>query len=404
MIDARNVRFLKKGEKNVPNANTGISLHCHTMHSKELLDFVPYYAERIPILSYIWRREQKRSIELYGRPPEFKTGYWTPPLTGNQVVEMESASMRSLGLEGMVSITDHDSIAANVELRRDLDEEITPISMEWTVPFGEGFFHVGVHNLPGNEAMAITEQLLDYTHADGMPDDVRLHELFAMLNDCDGVLIVLNHPIWDIEMIGQQLHEQVLERFLAGHAKWIHAIEINGFRTWNENQVAIELAERLGLPIISGGDRHCMHSNTMLNVSNARTFSEFVGEIRDGHSQIVVKPEYDFPLPARQVASIAQILGNYQHFPAGRQQWSERVYFDPSDGTGLKTLSQHWNGHQPLWSRVALLALSVLSLPMMRPVIGLTVGDKDIGRNDTTAEHGFALSGTTIGAGGLQPE
>lgn len=404
MINARNVRFLAKGEKSVINADTGISLHCHTMHSKEILDFVPYYAERIPILSHIWRRQQRRSIEMYGRPPEFKTGYWTPPLTGHQVVEMEAASMRSLGLNGMVSITDHDSINANIELRRDHDEETTPISMEWTVPFGVGFFHVGVHNLPGDQASAITEQLLDYTHADGIPDDAKLHELFAMLNDCDGVLIVLNHPIWDIEMIGQQLHEQVLERFLAGHAKWIHAIEVNGFRTWQENEVAIELAESLGLPTISGGDRHCLHSNTMINVTNARTFSEFVGEIRDGHSEIVVTPEYKAPLPARQVASIAQILGNFKHFPEGRRLWSERIFFDANDGGGLKTLSAHWNGHQPLWSRAALLVLALLSQPMMRPVIGLTVGDKDIGRNDNNFEHGVALSGTQIGASGLQPE
>ena len=404
MTKAQNVQFLALNEQPCTEAVSGISLHCHTMHSKEILNFVPYYAERIPILSYIWRRELKRSIEMYGRPPEFDKGYWTPPLTGENVVEMEFESMGKLGLDGMVSITDHDSIKANVELRNDNNADRIPISMEWTVPYGEGFFHVGVHNLPADRADEIAGYLLDYTHATGMPDDDRLHELFALLNECDDVLIILNHPIWDIEMIGQQLHERVLERFLAAHAHSIHAIEINGFRAWHENEVAIDLANRLGLPIISGGDRHCMHSNTMINVSNARTFDEFVGEIRDGHSQIVVTPEYNIPLPARQVASIAQILGNYPHFPEGRKLWSERVYFDSVDGSGLKTLADHWDGRLPFWSRIALGALAILSHPLMRPVIGMTVGDHDIGRDDSKVDHTFGPIGTQIAAGGLQPE
>lgn len=408
MIKPRNVRFLAPGEDLSGEARTGVSLHCHTLHSKEILDFVPYYAERIPLVSHLWRRQLRLSIKMYGQPPDFKTGYWTPPLTAHQVFEMESANIQSLGLNGMVSITDHDSINANLEFRDDLFKDLyiekSPISMEWTVPFGEGFFHVGVHNLPADRADEIVEQLLDYTHADGEPNDARLHEIFAMLNDCENVLIVLNHPIWDIEMIGQQRHERLLDRFLAAHAKWIHAIEVNGFRTWDENEVAIALADRLGIPIVSGGDRHCLHSNTMINVSNAQTFTEFVNEVRiDGHSRIVVTPEYKRPLPVRQVASIAQILGNFQHFPEGRRLWSDRVYFDANDGLGLRTLTDHWNGRQPLWSRVALGVLSVLSHPLMSPVIGLTVGDKDIGREDGNTERGPVIDGQ-IFSGRLRTE
>jgi hypothetical protein len=405
MIKAKNVRFLARGEKLHGEARTGVSLHCHTLHSKEIMDFVPYYAERIPVVSYIWRRELQRSVKMYGRAPEFQTGYWTPPLTGHQVFDMESASMGSLGLDGMVSITDHDSINGTLELRKDVDEALVPISLEWTVPFGEGFFHVGVHNLPADRAGEITDQLLDYTHSEGEPDDARLHDLFAMLIDCPDVLIVLNHPIWDIEMIGQQRHERLLDRFLALHAKWIHAIEINGFRAWQENEVAIELANRLGLPIVSGGDRHCFHSNTMVNLTDACTFDEFVSEVRiEGRSRIAVTPDYRVPLPARQVASIAQILGNFQHFPEGRRLWSDRVYFDANDGLGLKTLTEHWNGRQPLWSRAALGVLAVLSHPLMRPVIGITVGDTDIGRNEEQTEIDFVVAGASIAAGRLRTE
>ena len=34
-----------------------------------------------------------------------------------------------------------------------------PISVEWTVPFRNTFFHLGVHNLPPNRARAIMDRL-----------------------------------------------------------------------------------------------------------------------------------------------------------------------------------------------------------------------------------------------------
>lgn len=377
--ETRNVHFLKTGEDLVGAAKTGVSLHCHTLHSRELLDFVPYYAERIPIASYFLRREM-RKYELRGlTPPDFKTGYWTPPLTGAEVFNMESASMKKLGLDGLVSITDHDSINANLELREERCAETTPISMEWTVPFEEAFFHVGVHNLPIERATEISEMLIGYSKADGWPDSTRLGELFALLNELPDVLVVLNHPVWDIEMIGQERHERALARFLADHSASIHAIEINGFRTWRENLAAIHIAESLNLPIVSGGDRHCMHSNTMVNLTDASSFAEFVSEVRtDGHSRIAVTPEYHIPLPSRQLASIAQIMGNYQNFPEGRRIWSDRVYLD-GNGSGLSALTEQWNGRPPLWTTATRWAINLLAHPWMRPVIGLLVGDKDIG-------------------------
>jgi len=39
-------------------AKTGVSLHCHTEHSKEMLDFLPHYAEKFPIISYFWKKER----------------------------------------------------------------------------------------------------------------------------------------------------------------------------------------------------------------------------------------------------------------------------------------------------------------------------------------------------------
>jgi len=379
-----NVYFLERGESLSEMSNAGISLHCHTLHSKELLEFVPYYAKRIPVASYLWRRQMKRYADKNQSWPDFRSGYWEPPLSAHDVFGQERASITGLCLErAMISITDHDSINANLELRSTINRAVAPISLEWTVPFENAFFHIGVHNLPCDEANAITADLLAYTHAVGAPDDRRLEELFARLNEFPEVLIVLNHPIWDIEMIGQSAHESALGRFMCRHAKWIHALEINGFRSWNENQAVIELAAAARKPIISGGDRHCLQSNTMINITDACSFDEFVSEVRnDSLSRIAVTPDYHAPLPSRQLRSIAQILATHKQFDEGRRVWSDRVFLDYHDGKGLRSLTKHWQGRRPAWTYIAFFVLRVLAHQAFQPLIAVAVGDKDIGRNE----------------------
>lgn len=377
---AANAQMLK------PLGQTGISMHCHSMHSKEILDFVPYYAERIPILSSVWKRKMRKFEESEGRSPNFNIGYWTPPLTGQQVFESEAISIENLGLVPIVSVTDHDSIDANTEINETVPNRFAPISMEWTVPFGHAFFHIGVHNLPPERAKEISQQLLGYTSDPDGPDDERLSELLAMMHVIPEMLVVLNHPIWDIEMIGQQKHETALHEFLRTHGCWIHAMEINGFRSMDENNAVTELAEACGLPMVSGGDRHCCQANTMINVTNAASFSEFVSEVRiDKHSEVLVLPDYHKPLPSRQLRSMSQILGVFPEFPDGRQSWSDRIFFDAEDGLGARPLTEHWNGQLPGWTRVAMWALKALSHDMLVPILGFTVGDNDIGTNDDMA-------------------
>ena len=52
-------------------AATGVSLHCHTEHSKEMLDFVPHYAEKLPIIANFWRKERDKYQEKEGKPVDF---------------------------------------------------------------------------------------------------------------------------------------------------------------------------------------------------------------------------------------------------------------------------------------------------------------------------------------------
>ena len=126
--------------------------------------------------------------------------------------------------------------------------------------------------------------------------------MFAMLSEIPEVLVVLNHPIWDIEMVGKERHKLLLSDFIRIHGRWIHAFEINGFGLWSENKAVIEMAEALGIPIVTGGDRHGCKPNTVINLTNADSFEEFADEIRvQKRSEVVLMPEYEQPLHSRQL-------------------------------------------------------------------------------------------------------
>ncbi len=361
---------------------SGVSMHCHTQHSREMLDFVPHYAAKLPIINWFWAWESKRYIKKEGRPMDFTEAHWTPPLTALQVYDIERAQIEGIGLGAIVSLTDHDEIAANQKVRAEHDNaKNAPISLEWTVPFDYGFFHLGVHNLPADRADAITKDLLDFTFAEkrGLTfGENRLDELFAMLNEIPDVLVIFNHPIWDIEMVGKERHQTLLDAFIVKHGRWIHAFEINGFRTWSENKAVMEMADQLGFPVVSGGDRHGCQPNSVVNLSHSNNFSEFAEQIRrDRFSEVVLMPHYYQPLAWRQMESFGEILTHYGDFPEDRQKWIQRVFVQIDD-RGVQPLSFFWKRGGPKWLKVANSVLTGLGHPSMRPVFSALRSRKDV--------------------------
>lgn len=360
---------------------TGVSLHCHTQHSKEMLDFVPHVAAKMPIIKHFWEYERKRYIRNNGKPIAFGESHWTPPLPAKKVYDIERQQIREIGLEGLVSITDHDDIEAGKVVRREHEAgKHAPISLEWTVPFEEGYFHIGVHNLPAARADEITKDLLDFTFAEKRElkfEANRLNELFALLNEIPDVLIVLNHPLWDIEMVGKPRHYVLLDAFIAKYARWVHAFEINGFRSWSENKRVVEMADALGFPVVSGGDRHGCQPNSVVNLSTSETFAEFVEQIRrDKYSQVVLMPHYRRPLGWRQLESFAEILKHYPEYENERKHWTGRVYAHV-DEQGLNPLSYYWINGAPKWLKVATWTLGALGSPIARPAFRLITPRKD---------------------------
>lgn len=360
---------------------SGVSLHCHTQHSREMLDFVPHYAAQLPVINYFWERERKSYIEREGKGIDFSEGYWTPPLSASEVFNLERGQINRIGLEALVSLTDHDEIAANKHVRREIgNARNAPISLEWTVPFEEGFFHVGVHNLPEMRADAIVKDLLDFTFAKKRGlifGENRLDELFELLNEIPEVLVILNHPLWDIEMFGKERHRELLKRFIEKHGQWIHAFEINGFRKWSENKAVVEMADALGYPTVSGGDRHGCQCNSVVNLTTSKTFDEFAEQIRvDRRSEVVLMPHYRQPLNWRQLQSFAEILKVYPNFGEDRRNWQSRVFMK-IDERGAKPLSFFWLTGGPRWLKMATWTLGAFGSPLARPFFKMMVKRQD---------------------------
>ena len=244
-----------------------VSLHAHTGWSKEGMKDVSRYFDRIPVVSGFVRRELDDYARRNNEVVDFTRAWWHPPVSATSVLESETSQIvNRLGLAPIVSITDHDTIDACLELREGQVNSPLPISCEWTVPFHEGFFHVGVHNLPPRHARAIFTRLSALTHD---PHPAELSRLLDALNEEPEVLVVLNHPLWDLAHVGAANHVRLVRRFLAEHGDAIHALELNGYRSWRENTGVQDLQRECALPLISGGDRHGCAPNALLNLTTA---------------------------------------------------------------------------------------------------------------------------------------
>ncbi len=242
---------------------SGVSLHSHTNHSKESLRFILEFTQRRPLLRWALERQKRRSTI----PVDWVRAYWTPPLTPKLALEVESNQIeKTLALAALVSLTDHDSISAPNLLRASKDASEIPLALEWSVPFEGAVFHLGVHNLPGTRAQAIVNDLGAYTDHGSLR---QLAELLAMLHECPEVLVIFNHPLWNLCGLRPELYTQVLGRFLKSNIEFLHAFELNATRSRSENNGVIELARLWRRLLISGGDRHGCEPSGALNLTRA---------------------------------------------------------------------------------------------------------------------------------------
>jgi hypothetical protein len=379
------VSYLWREPKAAKGFATGVSLHSHTNQSKETLDFISELSKDWSFLQPVMRWAERRSIRLTGIPPDYARAYWTPPLTPSLAFDLERRQIEeTLELPGLVSITDHDDINAPMLLRSVPSSRHIPVSVEWTVPFGETAFHLGIHNLPSATGAAWMERLAAFT---AQPVATRaprlLTEMLAELDEISGVLIVFNHPLWDLYRVGKEKHEVLVNEFLAVNGQFVHALELNGLRDWKENREAATLAGKWNQLVISGGDRHGVEPNANVNLTHASSFTEFVHEVRrERQSHVLFMPQYAEPWKHRILQSTLDAIRDYPHFPEGSRLWDERVYHPDANGV-MQPMTRLWTtGHAPAFFRGVLALVRMMGAA---PVSGgLRMAWNDRGEMRTT--------------------
>jgi hypothetical protein len=360
------IRFAWRGGRSTDEFGSAVSLHGHTMHSRECLSFLPRCLRQVPGVAQLVNYYERGSGSV-----DFSRAWWIPPLTPASALSLEREQIARLNLRPIVSLTDHDDIEAGLALGVTSDPDDTPVSVEWTVPYERTFFHLGVHNLPRQKAGAWMGAMAGYTA------DPHEHALPAILDEfagVPGVLIVLNHPFWLEEGVRESDHQPALKRVLGQCVRWFHAFELNGTRPWPENADTVKLAALYERPLISGGDRHGCEPSACINLTNARTFAEFAGEIQDGCSSILFLPQYREPMAQRLLEAARDILRTYSDYP-GRERWPDRIFYQCSDGV-VKSLAEIWSGREPWWLQGTAAMVQLLAGSRFRPALRLFLSQR----------------------------
>jgi hypothetical protein len=367
MGELRRISYLWKDQEVSRDYTTGVSLHSHTNQSKETLDFIANLGAQYRFLRPVLREAERRSRERHNTPLNYAAAYWTPPLTPRLAFDLESRQIQTkLGLMPLVSITDHDTIQAPMLLRTVASARHIPVSVEWSAPYGgDQAFHLGIHNLPSESGAAWMKVFAEYT---ANPNEKKLTEILAALHELPNVLIVFNHPMWDLYLIGEAKHQQRVWEFMETNQEFMHALELNGLRHWEENRAVKKMAKQWGKLLISGGDRHGVEPNANVNLSNAATFTEFVHEIRyEGRSHVLFMPQYAEPWKHRILESTLDAIRDYPEFPQGSRNWDERVFHPDHNGV-IRPLCELWPDRQvPTHFKLAIQAVRLMG---SRPVAG----------------------------------
>jgi hypothetical protein len=178
-------------------------------------------------------------------------------------------------------------------------------------------------------------------------------------------LIVFNHPLWDTGGLASQRAQALVKEFLDTHGRQIHALEVNGLRSWPENREVVRMARELGHVVISGGDRHGLEANAVINMTCATTIAEFVDEVRYRHSSdIAFLSQYGEPLPLRHLRTAWDLARQHPQLD-NRRHWINRVFVQCPDGVE-RPLSSIWTQGAPGWIEPCLNVMGMLTSRFLR--------------------------------------
>jgi hypothetical protein len=234
---------------------------------------------------------------------------------------MESAAAADWGFHGVhLTITDHDEFAGSLALLRDRPDlngctngctnGRIAIGEELSLWYRGHLFHLGLSGLP-ESAIAETHDRIQSAARGG-----RYDELFETLA-ASGCLVVLNHPLvaW-----GPGAETIPVTELLSRYGWAIHALEINGMRSREENDRVLELARHWRKPVVGGGDSHLLVASSVLSLSQAASFKDFVAEVKDGHAVPFVSPDYSAPLKWKLFLRVLFFISRYRQIASYKGQ------------------------------------------------------------------------------------
>ena len=304
-----------------------VSLHNHSCHSVEklaALNQVVKLGFMRPLSGVLQRSFGLEDVSGLN----YAEITFNPPYTPEAVYQMESSAAALWGFDGVhLTITDHDEFAGGLALLRgrpDLKGQVA-IGEEVSVWYQGHLFHLGVSGLPED---GIDEL---HTRIQAAARGGRYDELFETLA-ASGCLVVLNHPLiaW-AKRKGTIPITDLLTRY--GWA--IHALEVNGMRRREENDAVLELAQQWRKPVVGGGDSHLLVASSIVTLSQAVSFKDFVSEVKSGHAVPFVTPDYFAPLNWKLFLRVLFFMSRYRQIasykgqPVAAMLGHRRVLLDP---------------------------------------------------------------------------
>ena len=285
---------------------TLFSPHTHSCHSVE--DLAPL--DQVMALSWMrpLRKIVRRAFGFHdARGFSYREICYTPPLSPPQVFEMEQEGVRSLGFEKIaVAITDHNEISGALELFRDHpgSEDQLALGEEFSIHFNGHVFHLGILGLPPKGIHGIHKQLQNLGK---LP---RLDELFERLRAIN-CLVILNHP-W-LPYGGTSNQGVPVWDLLKCYGWAIDALEYNGMRSREENSRVLALAKQVNKPVVGGGDSHDLAPSYVISASrSAKTFTEFIQEVKSGEGIALLKSGYFRPVGWRHTLRVLRFMAEYR--------------------------------------------------------------------------------------------
>jgi hypothetical protein len=304
-----------------------VSLHNHSCHSVEKLAALNHVVK----LAYMrpWSGVLQRSFGLDGVAGlNYAEVTYNPPYTPADVYQMEAAAAANWGFDGVhLTISDHDEFAGSLALLRgrpDLNGHIA-IGEELSLWYQGHLFHLGLSGLP-ESAIAETHDRIQ-SAARGR----RYDELFETLAS-SGCLVVLNHPL-----VAWAPGEDTIPvtELLSRYGWAIHALEVNGMRPREENDRVLELARQWRKPVVGGGDSHLLVASSILSLSRAATFKDFIAEVKEGQAVPFVTPDYFAPLKWKLFLRVLffisryRQIASYQGQPVASMLQRRKILLDP---------------------------------------------------------------------------